>query len=90
MAYFHCTLHGQNFTQTVSNRKSEVNFYTMRWVEADSPAEAARRAVELVSRQVEETGIERGADFKATLEVEKVKEVDAACFNPEFGAFIFY
>ena len=90
MAYFSCTVHGQHFTQTAKERNSEVNFYTARWVEADSPEEAASHAVELVSVQLTEKRILRGSEQKATLEVEDLREVSDADFRPEFDAFIFY
>ena len=88
MTYFNCKIHGQNFTQAVNGRVTQVNFYTMGWIEADSRAEAARHAIELVSRQLSENGI--AADAAAKLEVEDVKEAGAASFDPEFCAFIFY
>jgi len=90
MSYFRCKLHGQNFSQQPNGHAVDVNFYAVRWVEALTDDHAVERAIEIVTRQIEENGIRRPKNSEATLEVEDVEEVDAEAYKPNSDSFIFY
>ena len=90
MPYFRCKLHGQNFTHHPKVRTPELNFYAVRWVEALSDDLAAREALDRVTRQIAENGIEAAKEPHGTLDVEDVEEVDGDAYKPSHDAFVFY
>jgi len=90
MPYFRCKLHGQNFAHAHKDHAAAVNFYAVRWVEAFTDELAAREALDRVTRQIEDNGIEPAKDPHGTLEVEDVEEVDGDGYKPSHDAFVFY
>lgn len=51
MSFYRVMLHGENFLVIFDGKLKRVGFYTTRDVEADSFADAARKAVELVKNE---------------------------------------
>ncbi|WP_166213031.1 hypothetical protein [Cognatiluteimonas telluris] len=48
MPVFRCLIRGENFPGSLACQAEPVGFYTTRWVEAESPAEAEGLAVGLL------------------------------------------
>jgi hypothetical protein len=67
-------------------REQELGFYTTRWVEGWSPADAAKRARDAVRDELDEYLL-NGVEDPITITVEKVEESDprAARVGPNTG-----
>jgi len=74
MPRFQVLLHGSGFRTEIEGAQGEIGFYTTRFVDAGSPADAAKRAVEGFRQEKRFRQLIRGLPVEC-IEAEEVHQV---------------
>jgi hypothetical protein len=91
MPVFRCFIRGENFPGSLMSQKEPLGFYTTRFVQAGSPAEAEMAALSLL-RQDETFGSVRPEDRMEDAKVyfEQIEEVPAESGRGPGKGFTFF